>query len=226
MNKIIVLFFIMSFAIVAQTFKVEKVSGRVLALRGTSENWTDIKQGDKLSGSDLLVTGENSYIQLSKDASSFLLKSNSALGLNSIKKLSVDELLLALASEEIKNVPKNKSDSKTKTTAVYGSKIDSKPAAAAPASELGLKKINGAKQLAESGFKESSVLVAKETFRKYPDMQKRISDRIYFADILERLGVYDEAYSEFLKINGLAMKDSERSIVKAKLESLSKKVSK
>ncbi|MDP4173990.1 MAG: hypothetical protein Q8933_08485 [Bacteroidota bacterium] len=226
MNKIIVLFFIMSFAIVAQTFKVEKVSGKVLALRGTSENWTDIKQGDKLSGSDLLVTGENSYIQLSKDASSFLLKSNSALGLNSIKKLSVDELLLALASEEIKNVPKNKSDSKTKTTAVYGSKIDNKLAATIPANDLGLKKINGAKQLAESGFKESSVLVAKETFRKYPDMQKRISDRIYFADILERLGVYDEAYSEFLKINGLAMKDSERSIVKAKLESLSKKISK
>ncbi|MGE5411537.1 MAG: hypothetical protein ACM3MI_11310 [Clostridiales bacterium] len=226
MNKIIVLFLIMSFAITAQTFKVEKVSGRVSALKGTSENWVDIKQGDKLSGSDLLVTGENSYIQLSKDGSSFLLKSNSALGLNSIKKLSVDELLLALASEEIKNVPKNKSDSKTKTTAVYGSKIDNKPASAAPASDLGLKKINGAKQLAESGFKESSVLVAKETFRKYPDIQKRVSDRIYFADILERLGVYDEAYSEFLKINGLAMKDAERSVVKTKLELLSKKVSK
>lgn len=226
MNKVLLFLFLLSLCVSAQTFKVEKVTGKVSALKGTSENWTDVKTGDKLQGSDLIATNENSYVQISQNGSSFLLKSNSALGLNRIKKLSVDELLLALAMEDIKNVPKNKSNIKTRSTAVYGAEISGKQNKLIPANDLGSKKINGARQLAENGFKESSVLAAKETFSKYPETQKSVSDRIYFADIFEKLGLFDEAYSEYLNISNLTMNNDQKNIVQGKISLLSKKISK
>lgn len=224
MKKIFLLLILLSCGLSAQTFTVHKVNGKVMTLKGTSENWIEVKNGDKLNGNDLLVTSHNSYVQLSSEGSAFLLKNNSALGLNNIKKLSVDELLLALAMEDVKSVPKNKTNQKTKSTAVYGAENSGKNEKAVPVNDLGTKKINGAKQLAESGFRESSVLVAKETFRKYPETRKIASDRIFFADILEKLGLYDEAYAEYLKTNSLSMKDSEKAFVKGKIESLSKRV--
>ena len=86
---------------------------------------------------------------------------------------------------------------------------------------MGIKKINGAKQLAENGYKESAVLVAKETYRKYPSTKNKITDRIYFADILVDLKLYSEAFEEFSEIK----KESPgNEIISEKLEVLKSKI--
>ena len=53
------------------------------------------------------MTEENGFVQLNRNGSRFILNKNSALGLNYIKKISINDLLLALAMEEIRNVPKD-----------------------------------------------------------------------------------------------------------------------
>ena len=103
----------------AQEFKVEKVSGDVSILRGTSEEFASVRKGDVLLGSDLLITELNSYVQLEQNNSRFILNSNSALNLMNIKKISINDLILALTMEEIRNIPKGTPDN-TKNTAVYG----------------------------------------------------------------------------------------------------------
>lgn len=223
MKKIFIILLIASINLSAQNFTVEKVSGKVQALRGTSEKFVDIKPGEKLNGNDLIITDEKSFIQLNKDGNKFMLQSNSALGLNYVKEISVNDLLLALAMEEIRRVPKTNGNGNTKNTAVYGEEI--KPGTVMNISEdlMGIKKINGAKQLAENGYKESAVLVAKETYRKYPSTKNKVSDRIYFADLLVDLKLYSEAFEEF---NEIKKESPDNKVISEKLEILKSKIEK
>lgn len=201
MKKLLIIFFLSSLQLFAQKFVVEKVSGKVEALIGTSEKWIQIHKGDKLTGSDLLSTNKNSYVLLRRDKSKFLLKSNAALGLNNIRKLSINDLLLALAMEEIENVPKKQENGITRNTAVYGTnESESNTKVPFIKDKLGVKKLNGAKLLAENGYRESAVIVAKETYRKYPATKKLISDRLYFVNVLKNLGLYQEANGELQNI--------------------------
>ena len=225
MYKLLLTILLISLPLSAQTFLVEKVTGKVNVQRGMEEKWSIVKKGDKLLDSDLLSTGNNSLVRLSGNGNSLLLKSNSALNLASIRKMSINDLLLALTREEIKDIPKQKNNSEIKTTAVYGTENNGKKDNPVIPSDLGKRKINGAIQLAESGFKESSILVAMETFRKYPETQLISSNRIYFADLLEKLSLYEEAYKEYEKINLMNLTPKEKQQVKDKLEELSKKIS-
>ena len=85
---LILMFLYLAGSLSAQEFKVEKVSGSVSTLRGTSEEFVSIKAGDVLLGSDLLITDENSYVQLKSSDSRFILNDNSALNLLNIKRVS------------------------------------------------------------------------------------------------------------------------------------------
>lgn len=224
MCKLFLMLLLISLPLFTQTFVVEKVTGKVSVQKGMEEKWTVVKKGEKLSDNDLLSTGKNSMVKLSGNENIFLLKSNSALNLAGIRKMSVNDLLLALTKEEIKNIPKHKEDSKIKSTAVYGTEYNGKTDNQVIPSDLGKRKINGAMQLAEAGFKESSVLVAMETFRKYPETQQMVSNRIYFADLLKKLSLYEEAYSEFSKINSMNLHKSDKDYVESKLVSLQEKL--
>ena len=209
-----------------QQFKVDKVKGKVLVQRGTEEEFTQLKKGDILNGDDLIITEKNSFIQLDKDGNKFILDENSALGLNHLKKISINDLLLALAMEEIRNVPKNKTNGITKNTAVYGAETTFKNTVAVSENSLGIKKINGAKQLAKNGYTESAIIVAKETYRKYPYTSKNTDDRIYFANLLVSLNLNNEALEEFTEISKLDLsneqiKKVEQGIEKIKLALIS-----
>ncbi|PKL87396.1 MAG: hypothetical protein CVV23_15570 [Ignavibacteriae bacterium HGW-Ignavibacteriae-2] len=219
-TAIILIFLYMPSSAQTQEFIVEKVTGKVSILRGTDENYQEVKSGQILNGTDLLVTDENSFIQLSRNGGRFLLKANSALGLNFIKAISINDLLLALTAEEVRSIPKNNSAT-AKNTAVYGKKIGLEKNNKVNDLNFGLKKLNGARQLAESGYKESAVLVAKETYRKYPSTKSRVDERIYFADLLLRLGLKNEALSEYSDIKSQQLTIDQKNSLNKKIEEVS-----
>lgn len=209
MKKIILLILIITINISAQTFIVEKVFGDVQVLSGMSEKWTKVKVGQKLFANDVISTGENSFVQLNNNGIRFTLQSNSALGINYIKKLTLNELLLALAMEEVKNVPKSYNMKAKRNTAVYGNKIAEENLSQNIFTALGVKKLNGAKQLVNSGYKESGILLAKETYRKYPDTKLRIDDRLFFVDVIIDMGLLNEAATELNDIKKIGLSDNQ-----------------
>jgi len=217
--KAIILFLFVGVNLFAQQFVVESVKGTVKVLRGTEETFRPVKVGEKLSGDDLLMTEENSFVRLKNEESNFALASDAALGLNRIKKISINDLLLTLAIEEIKNVPKSEGKSEGRNTAVYGAKITD-GASTAASDEIGEKLLNGAKQLAENGFKESAVIAAKETYEKHPVTRKIIKKRIFFAEILENLGLEEEALDEYYDIKKYASDKDEISLIENKISGI------
>jgi len=222
-KKLLILSLILFCSVNAQTYKVEKVKGTVKVQVGSSETWLDVSEGIILQSNSIISTNKNSLVQLNSAGNLFVLKESSALPLSSIKKMTLDELLLALAMEDMINVPKKKEDTKSKSTATYGTKEEKKNLKI-ESDDFGIMKLNGAIQLAENGFKESAVVVAKETYRKYPGTKNLAADRIYFANILYDKGLYEEAYEEFDSIKDLRLTDQERVEVENKSALLSKKL--
>ena len=221
--KKIILFLILSVPLLAQSFKVIKTKGKVEALKGTSEKWTPLKVGERLTGSDIVATGVNSLLVLKSKGSYFKLKSNAALKLNYVRKMTLDELLLALTMDEIKNLRYRNKKDKSRNTAIYGGKISvGSPKPNKNSIEMGIKQINGAKDLSENGYLKTAVLAARETFAKYPETGRRFKDRIYFADILTKLGLYNEAVQEYQDILNLPLTQTQKELTKKKIESVKK----
>lgn len=210
MKKLALIFFLFSISAFAQEFTVEKVTGQVMVLKGTEEKATPVIKGDKLNGNDLLITDNNSLIQLNDGGIVFLLKSNSALGLNNIKNISINDLLLQLAVEDIKRLPSGNKKNNGRTTAVYGSEIGKNLSVIVSEDMLGEKKLNGAKQLSEEGYPKSAIIVARQTFRKHPKTREMIDFRIYFASELYNLKLYEEAAGEFSKIQKLKLTEKQK----------------
>jgi hypothetical protein len=218
---IILITFLTSFA---QEYTVEKFTGTVKVLKGSAEKWENIKLNEKLSETDLVLAEEKSSLTLLKNDQKFVLKANAAIGINHIRKVSINDLILALTLEEIRNVPKIKRSNLSKNTAVYGTEISESNTKSVKDNDLGVKKINGAKILNESGYKESSLIAAKEVFRNYPDISTDFNSRIYFANVLIELELYQEALSEFQRINKLKLTKEEKAILNTKNEKISNKI--
>jgi hypothetical protein len=83
-------------------------------------------------------------------------------------------------------------------------------------------RLNGAEQLANSGLKESSVVFAKETYRKYPDTKQIPQYRIFFADILYEKGMYEEALGEYFEIEKLELTKEEKTKVESHVNAINK----
>ena len=207
-----------------QTFHVDKVQGTVKAQVGTNENWSNIVENQTLSANSIIETGKNSLVVLSGNNSKFTLKGSSALQLSDIKKMSVNDLILALAMEDMLNAPKKKDEANSKNTAVYGAQINGIKDPIVETDNFGIKKLNGAVQLAEDGFKESAVVDAKDTYRKYPETKSIASFRIYFANIIFDFGFNEDAYDEFKSIQSLKLSNDQKEIVNKKLEILASKL--
>jgi hypothetical protein len=126
--------------------------------------------------------------------------------------------------EDMMNAPRKKDENKSKSTQVYGdqNKIEKTPGVSNE--EFGLMRLNGAKQLGDNAFKESAIVAAKETYRKYPETKKMIAHRIYFANLLYEKGLFEEAYAEFNSFKDYGMSEINKAEVNSKLELLSKKL--
>lgn len=211
-----------STVVVAQSFKAVDVKGQVRSQSGSEEGWSKVEEGSLLNTETVVATGRNSTVQLVGDDFNFILKENSAVSVGSIKKLSLDELLLALAMEDLINAPKKNGNGSSNNTAVYGTEESSEDFPDLNSGPFGIKRLNGAIQLANTGLKESAVVFAKETFRKYPDTKSIPSYRIYFANVLYDKGLYEEALEEFNDIIKLDLNEDQRKDVKTALEDIKK----
>lgn len=222
--KTLLMILLSVFALNAQSFKAEKVTGTVKQLKAGEENWIDIKTGESISPASMLMTEKNSSVRLTNGNTFFMLKESSAVLVSDIKKMTTEELLLALAMEDMLNAPRKKDKNKSHDTAVYGTKEDGKTKNISANHDYGIKRLNGAKQLSENGFDESAVIAAKETYRKYPSVKEIPSHRIFFADILFNKGLNEEAYGEFVSISKLTLSEKEKADVEKKIELLEKKI--
>ena len=219
--KILLILFVFISSLYAQQYKAVNVKGEVKYQSGTSEEWIDLKEGSIVSGDDFVSTGEKSSVKLTGSNNSLILNELSALSVGSIKKMSTDELLLALAMEDMINAPKIKGKSTSNSTATYGNKEDDRILKASP-DNFGVMRLNGAEELANSGLKESSVVFAKETYRKYPDTKLIPHYRIFFADILYEKGLYEEALGEYFDIQKLELTKEEKTEVQSRVNSINK----
>ena len=180
---ILVLLFSVS-VIHSQTFQVEKLNGNVKMLSSNSNTWQQVKSKMILNENDVVSTDKNSSVLIKGNDLSFTLKESSAITVANIKNMTLDELILALAMENVMNTPRKKGNEKSDNTGVYGDKISKETLSTLNSSDFGIKRLNGAKQLAENGMKESAIVASKEVYRKYPDTKKDAESRIYFADLL------------------------------------------
>jgi hypothetical protein len=224
MKTILVLLFISTGATFAQKCYVESVAGTVKAQIGSSEKWVEVKENSELPPYSTVSTSKNSSVILVKGSTKFILKESAAVTVNNIKKMSIDDLLLALAMEDMMSAPRKKDKNKSRSTQVYGDPNNSQKTLEATNDEFGLMRLNGAKQLGDNGFKESAIVAAKETYRKYPETKKLISQRIYFANLLYEKGLFEEAYTEFNSFKDYTMNEKNKAEVDSKLELLSKKL--
>jgi len=222
MKKLILFLILSSGLLFAQEYTVTKVNGDVKYLSGGNENWVELNKGETIERDAVISTGENSFVTLKGNNLHFTLNESSAISVSSIKEMSTDELLLALAMEDMINAPKNNGNGKSGNTAVYGTDEGNNNNLELAPGKFGIKRLNGAMQLAKSDMKESAVVVARETFRKYPDTKSLSSYRIFFADILFEKGLYNEAFEEFNEIAELELSDEGKVKVDEKTDTIKK----
>lgn len=224
MKKIILFLLVFITVSFSQTFEVEKLSGTVKILSGNSNTWQDLNPKMKINSNSIISTDKNSYIKIKGSDIIFTLKESSAISVSNIKKMSLDELILALAMEDVINTPRKRGNERSDNTGVYGDKVNGETLKTLKSNDFGFKRLNGAKQLAENGMKESAIITAKEIYRKYPDTKKDTGNRIYFADLLYDRRLYEEAYDEFNEIKSLQLSNEQNSYVKNKLDEIGKKL--
>jgi len=222
MKKLFVFMFLTG-VIYAQSFTVENVTGKASYQKSGEENWNQLKKGTVVENGATIVTDEKSTIKLKGENILFNLGESSAVSISDIKKMDIDDLLLALAMEDIMNAPK-KINKSSDNTAVYGTDEGKGNSPQLEPDDFGIKRLNGAMQIAGNGMEESAVVAAKETYRKYPNTKRLTSYRIYFADILYKKGLYEEALKEYYEINKLDMTREQKDKVNSKIESIKMKL--
>lgn len=221
-GKIFLILLFLVPSLIAQEFKAINVKGTVQYRSGTSEVWAEIKEGLVLHSDDFVSTGSKSSLQIKGAEKNINIGEFSAVSISSIKKMSTDDLLLALAMEDMINAPKTNGKNQSSSTATYGDDEGKNKNPEVKTDDFGIKRLNGAMQLAKNGFKESSVVFAKETYRKYPDTKQIPSYRIFFADLLFEKGLYEEALGEYMDITKLDLSKEEKSKVESQTQSINK----
>jgi len=225
MKKTLIIILFISGYLSAQNFIIKKVNGDVKAQIGTSEIWSAVNNNTELDKKATIMTSKNSDIVLMFGNEKIKINNSSIVALKGIKKLTTDELLLALAMENLINVPDKKDKQiNSSNTAVYGKEINGNTKAIIDETDFGVMRLNGAKQLAENGYTESAIVEAMETYRKYPDTKSLSAYKIYFADLLVSKNLYEEALTEYNNIAELKLSEKEKTHTEEQIALLKKKL--
>lgn len=200
----------------AQEFRVERVTGTVKAQKGLSEEFVAVTEGMILMKNTLLLTEKNATLSISGDGVRFTLKPQAAVHLSDLRRMTVEELLLALALEEILDAGTKGEKGNLKNTAIYGSGNESRKSGGN--SDFGVMKLNGAILLAENGYSETAIIAAKDVFRRYPATAGMADYRIYFARQLMKHKLWREALDEFNAILKLPVGFMEKQTVNESID--------
>ena len=222
--KTLILSLILTSVCLSQSYEIEKINGNVKIITSSDNTWQVLNYKIQAGANTLVSTDKNSSAKIMYDNFTFTLKESSAISVSNIKKMSIDDLLLALAMENIINTPKKNGNNKSENTVVYGNKVSEELIKTIQSTDFGLKRLNGAVQLAENGLIESAIITSKEIFRKYPETKNLVDKRIYFAELLYEKGLYEESLEDYKTIKKLVHNKEQELKVDNKIEEINRKL--
>ncbi len=192
-----------TFPLFANTFEVKAVKGTVEVRKGVSEEWTTVSVGDILRPEDTMRTGKKSSAVIAFDGKRLTIPEQTMLDLSDFRQMSQEEFLLKLAMENILAVPPREQNGIVipSVTILHGGEVSKESTVPEANPEVGAMQIQGARVLYDNAFYESSVLKAKETVRKYPELPSRYDARLMIASAFEKLKFYSEALTEYLLLS-------------------------
>lgn len=208
--------------------KLLSAKGDVKVRRGVSEQWQQIKAGEILNLDDAIFIGIKSTAAVSVDGQKkLILPEKTIVEISDLRYLSKEELLLKLAMDRIIAVPQQDRRNElipAQTTVIHGEKKSETSVAVKPTVENALKMLNGAKMLFENNFYGTCALRVREVLRMYPTLENSIEYKLLTANSLEKVGLYDEALSEYVSIQSENLSGKQKQELHQKIERLKKKL--
>ena len=107
----------------AQSFELEKINGNVKLLTSKDNSWIDLKSKTTVTANTIISTDKRSSVRIKGSEVSFVLNESSAISVSYIKKMSIDDLLLALAMDNVLNKPRKNGKKKSEKTSTYGENL-------------------------------------------------------------------------------------------------------
>ena len=115
--KSLIILIVFTSVIFAKNYSASSVNGEIKYRTGTSEEWLNLKDGTVLTKDAFISTGEKSSVKIRSSQTAITINEKSALSVGSIKSMSTDELLLAVAMEDMINAPRNNGKESSGNTA-------------------------------------------------------------------------------------------------------------
>jgi hypothetical protein len=214
----------------AGSVKVLMLKGTASIRHGVDEKWNPVTVGDLLKPEDTIELGKQSSAVLLVDGSKKLsLPENVIIDMADLRVLSQEEVLLKLAMEAVRAVPKRENIYQTdipRMTTVHGSNMEKNSSIINVSREMGLKQLNGTKVLYENGYFGTCILRTKDVTRQFPALPRAIDARLRAASALERMNLRLEALEEYNRIGNEELTPDQHSLVALKMSELREQKSK
>jgi len=206
--------------------KIISLNGNVAVRHGIQEEWVSAAVGDILKPDDSIESGKNSSITLLVDGrTKITIPESVIIDISDLRVVTQDELLLKIAMESIRAIPRDKSDDELyipRITTVHGENRGSVSNKITLSTEIGLKQLKGSKILFDNKYYATSILRAKEVFRIYPELKTKTEFHLMVAEAFEKLNLLEEALNEYLNLFNEELSPKEKKFVAEKIESLKK----
>jgi hypothetical protein len=204
--------------------KVISLKGTASARHGVDEKWNPVSTGDILKPEDTIELGKQSSAVLIVDGSKKLtIPENVMIEIADLRMLSQEEVLLKLAMETVRSVPKRDNINQTdipRMTTVHGSNKENIPSGMSLSRETGMMQLNGTKVLYENGYLGTCILRTKGVTRLFPSLPTAIDARLRAASALEKMNLRLEALEEYIRIGKEDLTVDQRALVTVKTNEL------
>jgi len=210
---------------------IQKAQGDVRARQGVAEVWNTVSVGDVLRPNDTMKTGKRSSAVLlarveGKPDKRISLPADVIVDISDIRELTQEELMLKLTMEKVRSSSyewKTNELQMPNATVVHGQDRRSTEPLSENHTEVGMLQWNGTRVLLDNGFYSTGVLRAMEVFRMYPGISSAVSNRLLFAEALEKAQLRGEAVAEYGSIAGMpGLTAAQQSHVQVRLAALRK----